>query len=72
MVAQPRRISAISLATRVAAERCAPLGGDVGYTIRLENKCASTYDLPLLPPHEPGPWYLHAGLPCSVAFLRRL
>ena len=38
MVAQPRRISAITLANRVAAERSAPLGGDVGYTIRLENK----------------------------------
>lgn len=38
VVAQPRRISAVSLATRVAAERSAPLGDDVGYTIRLENK----------------------------------
>lgn len=35
---QPRRISAISVAQRVADERCAKLGNTVGYQIRLESK----------------------------------
>ena len=35
---QPRRISAISVAERVANERCEPLGRSVGYQIRLEAK----------------------------------
>jgi len=35
---QPRRISAVGVATRVAQERCSPLGGIVGYQIRLERK----------------------------------
>lgn len=35
---QPRRISAIGLAERVSSERCEPVGGTVGYRIRLENK----------------------------------
>jgi HrpA-like RNA helicase len=35
---QPRRISAISVADRVAAERGEAVGEDVGYTIRLESK----------------------------------
>lgn len=34
---QPRRISAIGVAERVAAERCERIGGAVGYTIRLES-----------------------------------
>ena len=38
---QPRRISAIGVATRVAAERCEPLGQTVGYQIRLESKRSS-------------------------------
>lgn len=33
---QPRRISAISAASRVAKERAEPLGNSVGYQIRLE------------------------------------
>lgn len=33
---QPRRISAISVAERVAAERAEKLGKSVGYKIRLE------------------------------------
>jgi HrpA-like RNA helicase len=33
---QPRRISAISVAERVAAERAERLGKSVGYQIRLE------------------------------------
>ena len=35
---QPRRISAMSVAERVAVERGEKLGGTVGYQIRLENK----------------------------------
>lgn len=35
---QPRRISAIGVSTRVAKERCEPLGLTVGYQIRLESK----------------------------------
>ena len=34
---QPRRISAISVAERVAEERACKLGGIVGYQIRLES-----------------------------------
>lgn len=35
---QPRRISAIGVAERVASERCEKIGNMVGYQIRLENK----------------------------------
>lgn len=35
---QPRRISAIGVAERVAQERCSQVGGLVGYQIRLESK----------------------------------
>ncbi|XP_031626532.1 putative ATP-dependent RNA helicase DHX57 [Contarinia nasturtii] len=35
---QPRRLSAIGVAERVAAERCEKIGNIVGYQIRLENK----------------------------------
>lgn len=35
---QPRRISAIGVAERVADERCAKIGNTVGYQIRLESK----------------------------------
>ncbi len=38
---QPRRIAAIAVAERVAAERGEPLGGTVGYQIRLENRTSS-------------------------------
>jgi len=38
LVTQPRRISAISLCERVAAERCEEVGQTVGYSIRLENR----------------------------------
>ena len=37
---QPRRISAVSIAQRVAQERGERVGGTVGYKIRLES-CAS-------------------------------
>ena len=35
---QPRRISAVSVADRVASERGESLGDAVGYTIRLDSK----------------------------------
>lgn len=35
---QPRRLSAVSTAERVAAERGEAVGDNVGYTIRLESK----------------------------------
>ncbi|PRW33164.1 P-loop containing nucleoside triphosphate hydrolase isoform A [Chlorella sorokiniana] len=35
---QPRRISAVGLATRVAAERGEQVGGTVGYSVRLDSK----------------------------------
>ncbi len=38
---QPRRISAMGVSERVAAERGEPLGRTVGYSIRLENKSSS-------------------------------
>ncbi|KAK9814740.1 hypothetical protein WJX72_010718 [[Myrmecia] bisecta] len=38
MCTQPRRISAVSIAERVAAERGEQVGDNVGYTIRLESK----------------------------------
>jgi hypothetical protein len=41
VVAQPRRISAMSVAERVASERGERIGGTVGYTIRLESKTSA-------------------------------
>ena len=41
IIAQPRRISAMSVAERVAAERGEPIGKTVGYTIRLESKATA-------------------------------
>lgn len=38
---QPRRISAMGVAERVASERGEPLGRTVGYSIRLENKSSA-------------------------------
>jgi ATP-dependent RNA helicase DHX57 len=38
IVTQPRRISALGLADRVADERCTPVGQEVGYSIRGESK----------------------------------
>jgi len=38
IVTQPRRISAIGVAERIAAERCEKLGDTVGYSIRLDSK----------------------------------
>ena len=39
---QPRRISALGVAERVAAERGEMPGGTVGYSIRLESRSAAT------------------------------
>lgn len=39
---QPRRLSAIGVAERVAAERCEKIGNVVGYSIRLENKISKS------------------------------
>jgi HrpA-like RNA helicase len=41
IVTQPRRISAIGVSERVAAERCEKVGETTGYSIRLENKRSS-------------------------------
>lgn len=38
VVTQPRRISAVGVATRVAAERGEPLGDVVGYSVRLDSR----------------------------------
>jgi ATP-dependent RNA helicase DHX36 len=38
IVTQPRRISAIGVSERIAAERCEKIGQTVGYSIRLESK----------------------------------
>ena len=38
IVTQPRRISAIGVSERIAAERCEKVGQTVGYSIRLESK----------------------------------
>ena len=38
LVLQPRRVAAVSLAARVAAERCEAVGEVVGYRIRQEAK----------------------------------
>ena len=37
VVLQPRRVAARSLARRVAGERSAKLGGEVGYQVRFDN-----------------------------------
>ena len=42
MCTQPRRISAVSVADRVATERGEAPGDTVGYTIRLESKYTRT------------------------------
>ena len=38
IVTQPRRISAIGVSERIAAERCEKIGQTCGYSIRLESK----------------------------------
>jgi hypothetical protein len=42
-ITQPRRISAVAVAERIASERCEPVGTTIGYNIRLYSaKSAST------------------------------
>ncbi|KAL2017572.1 hypothetical protein VTK56DRAFT_1945 [Thermocarpiscus australiensis] len=41
IVTQPRRISALGLADRVAEERCSQVGQEVGYSIRGESKASA-------------------------------
>lgn len=53
MCTQPRRISAISIAERVAVERGERCGDNVGYTIRLESRRASVLYLR----SDPNPQY---------------
>jgi HrpA-like RNA helicase len=38
IMTQPRRISAIGVADRIASERCEQVGETIGYSIRLESK----------------------------------
>lgn len=45
VVTQPRRISAVSIAQRIAAERLEKIGATVGYTIRLESHPGSNINL---------------------------
>ena len=45
IVTQPRRISAVGLAERVASERCEGVGETVGYSIRLENRISEATQL---------------------------
>ncbi|XP_066599251.1 dosage compensation regulator mle isoform X2 [Prorops nasuta] len=42
-ITQPRRISAVSVADRVAAERCESLGQSVGYSVRFESYLPKPY-----------------------------
>jgi hypothetical protein len=54
VVTQPRRLSAISVAERIAAERGEAIGGTIGYNIRLESEKSRTTQVPLpLPRHLP-------------------
>ncbi|EFJ42065.1 hypothetical protein VOLCADRAFT_35438, partial [Volvox carteri f. nagariensis] len=41
VVTQPRRISALGLASRVASERGEAVGGVVGYSVRLEHRTSA-------------------------------
>jgi len=43
VVTQPRRISAVSVADRVASERCETLGQSVGYSVRFESYLPRPY-----------------------------
>lgn len=42
VVTQPRRLSAISVSERIAAERGEHIGGTIGYNIRLESEKSRT------------------------------
>ncbi len=47
---QPRRISAIGVAERIAEERCEEVGTTVGYRIRLESAVSHTASLVFVTP----------------------
>lgn len=50
IITQPRRISAISVAERVAQERCEAVGNSVGYSVRLESCLSKKTQLVFLTP----------------------
>ena len=50
VVTQPRRISAISIAERVANERCEKVGNVVGYNVRLDTATSPSTQLVFLTP----------------------
>ncbi|KAL7498658.1 hypothetical protein ACHAWT_006480 [Skeletonema menzelii] len=50
IVTQPRRISAISVAERVAQERCEPAGNSVGFSVRLESSMSKKTQLLFVTP----------------------
>ena len=50
VVTQPRRISAISIGERVAEEQCLPIGGTIGYQVRLESAQSQSTQLLFLTP----------------------
>lgn len=50
VVTQPRRISAISIAERVAEEQCLLVGGTIGYQVRLESAQSEGTQLMFLTP----------------------
>jgi len=50
IVTQPRRISAISVAERVAQERCEPVGNSVGFSVRLESSMSKKTQLLFVTP----------------------
>ncbi|KAL7466920.1 hypothetical protein ACHAXS_007198 [Conticribra weissflogii] len=50
VITQPRRISAISVAERVASERCQPVGQSVGYSVRLESSLSKKTQLLFVTP----------------------
>lgn len=50
VVTQPRRISAISIAERVASERCERVGQVVGYNVRLDAATSSSTQLVFVTP----------------------
>ena len=50
VVTQPRRLSAVSVAERIASERCETIGNTIGFNIRMESeKCKSTQVLFVTP-----------------------
>eukprot|EP00804_Cyclotella_cryptica_P020303 CCRYP_014048-RA/>CCRYP_014048-RA protein AED:0.27 eAED:0.27 QI:163/1/1/1/1/1/9/96/988 len=50
LITQPRRISAISVAERVASERCERAGQSVGYSVRLETSVSEQTQLLFVTP----------------------